>query len=128
MGGGGAAGDGTRSLDQTPTWAVAAVCAVIVAFSIILEGILHHLGKVPHLMSPLPPSDIFDFLLRLVPFLECSARLPPIIPSPLRRLVLALIADSFHGCRGLLLPVAHQAEEDGAVRGSREGQIRYSNV
>jgi mlo protein len=43
--GGGGAGDGTRSLDQTPTWAVAAVCAVIVAFSIILEGILHHLGK-----------------------------------------------------------------------------------
>jgi hypothetical protein len=52
MGGGVAAGDGTRSLDQTPTRAVA---AVIVATSLILEGILHHLGKVPRL-SPLPPS------------------------------------------------------------------------
>jgi len=41
-----AAGGGTRSLDQTPTWAVAAVCAVIVAASIMLEGLLHHLGQV----------------------------------------------------------------------------------
>ncbi|TVU31877.1 hypothetical protein EJB05_23581, partial [Eragrostis curvula] len=44
-GGGAAAVEGTRSLDQTPTWAVAAVCAVIVAASILLEGLLHHLGK-----------------------------------------------------------------------------------
>lgn len=43
--GGGEGGDGTRALDQTPTWAVAAVCAVIVAASILLEGILHHLGQ-----------------------------------------------------------------------------------
>ena len=41
-----AAGGGTRSLDQTPTWAVTAVCAVIVAASIMLEGLLHHLGQV----------------------------------------------------------------------------------
>jgi hypothetical protein len=39
-------GEGTRALDQTPTWAVAAVCAVIVVASIVLEGILHHLGQV----------------------------------------------------------------------------------
>jgi mlo protein len=42
-------GEGTRALDQTPTWAVVAVCAVIVVASILLEGILHHLGQVrPH--------------------------------------------------------------------------------
>uniref|UniRef100_A0A0D9XLZ9 MLO-like protein n=1 Tax=Leersia perrieri TaxID=77586 RepID=A0A0D9XLZ9_9ORYZ len=44
-GGGVAGGDGSRALDQTPTWAVAAVCAVIVAASILLEGLLHHLGQ-----------------------------------------------------------------------------------
>ncbi|KAL6906463.1 hypothetical protein ACP4OV_004064 [Aristida adscensionis] len=44
-GGAAAGGGGARSLDQTPTWAVAAVCAVIVAASILLEGILHHLGQ-----------------------------------------------------------------------------------
>ncbi|XP_006662559.1 MLO-like protein 9 [Oryza brachyantha] len=44
-GGEGGGGDGSRALDQTPTWAVAAVCAVIVAASILLEGLLHHLGQ-----------------------------------------------------------------------------------
>ncbi|KAK0605852.1 hypothetical protein LWI29_031350 [Acer saccharum] len=33
-----------RKLDQTPTWAVASVCAVIIIISIFLEKILHKLG------------------------------------------------------------------------------------
>ncbi|KAL1830976.1 hypothetical protein DCAR_0100934 [Daucus carota subsp. sativus] len=33
-----------RELDRTPTWAVAAVCAVIIIISIALEKILHKLG------------------------------------------------------------------------------------
>ncbi|KAJ9557563.1 hypothetical protein OSB04_012177 [Centaurea solstitialis] len=37
--------EGTRQLDQTPTWAVAGVCAVIIIVSIALEKILHKLGK-----------------------------------------------------------------------------------
>lgn len=40
---GGAAG---RSLEETPTWAVAAVCFVLVLISIIIEHILHLIGKV----------------------------------------------------------------------------------
>uniref|UniRef100_A0A164XSQ4 MLO-like protein n=1 Tax=Daucus carota subsp. sativus TaxID=79200 RepID=A0A164XSQ4_DAUCS len=35
---------GARQLDQTPTWAVGLVCAVIVIFSILLEKILHYIG------------------------------------------------------------------------------------
>ncbi|MFS7969764.1 hypothetical protein Hanom_Chr09g00812981 [Helianthus anomalus] len=35
-----------RKLDQTPTWAVAGVCAVIIIISIALEKVLHKLGKV----------------------------------------------------------------------------------
>ncbi|PUZ40340.1 hypothetical protein GQ55_9G415400 [Panicum hallii var. hallii] len=57
--GGGAAASGTRSLDQTPTWAVAAVCAVIVAASILLEGLLHHLGQ---LLSKRRKKALFDAL------------------------------------------------------------------
>jgi len=78
--GGGAAGsgDGTRALDQTPTWAVAAVCAVIVAASILLEGLLHHLGQVrrprtipfPPIDPSLDPMTIFIFQLRLFSFVE----------------------------------------------------------
>lgn len=125
MGGnaGAAAAEGTRSLDQTPTWAVAAVCAVIVAASILLEGLLHHLGKVPRL-SPLPsPEGHFEFCLRLLGSILGLFRLPCVL-SVLLCGVLTPIADSFLGCCCFLLPVAHQAEEDGAVRGSGEGKIR----
>ncbi|ONL99574.1 barley mlo defense gene homolog2 [Zea mays] len=52
-------GDGTRALDQTPTWAVAAVCAVIVAASILLEGFLHHLGQ---LLNKKRKKALFDAL------------------------------------------------------------------
>ncbi|XP_038885853.1 MLO-like protein 9 [Benincasa hispida] len=45
MGGGGGGGAQSRELDQTPTWAVAAVCAVIILISIILEKVLHMVGE-----------------------------------------------------------------------------------
>ncbi|KZV49784.1 MLO-like protein 8 [Dorcoceras hygrometricum] len=35
----------TRDLDQTPTWAVSGVCAVIIVISIGIEMLLHKLGK-----------------------------------------------------------------------------------
>ncbi|KAJ4963899.1 hypothetical protein NE237_023838 [Protea cynaroides] len=46
MGGGGAAAiSHARELDQTPTWAVSTVCAVIILVSIILEKVLHMVGE-----------------------------------------------------------------------------------
>ncbi|WJX42376.1 hypothetical protein P8452_29619 [Trifolium repens] len=42
---GGGGGD-VRMLDVTPTWAVAAVCAVIVIISILLEKLIHKFAKV----------------------------------------------------------------------------------
>lgn len=42
---GGGEGGNARQLDRTPTWAVAAVCAVIVIISIVLEKVLHHVGE-----------------------------------------------------------------------------------
>lgn len=35
-----------RSLEQTPTWAVAVVCFILVLVSIIIEYIIHLIGKV----------------------------------------------------------------------------------
>ena len=47
-------GSQTRELDQTPTWAVSVVCAVIIIVSIVLEKVLHKLGIVSmFLFSPL---------------------------------------------------------------------------
>lgn len=37
---------GARALDETPTWAVGAVCAAIILISIILEKVLHRTGEV----------------------------------------------------------------------------------
>jgi len=42
--------DTTRKLDQTPTWAVAGICAVIIIISILLEKILHKVGTVSFLL------------------------------------------------------------------------------
>ncbi|KAL3825919.1 hypothetical protein ACJIZ3_021948 [Penstemon smallii] len=39
------AAKGSRSLEETPTWAVAVVCFVILAVSILIEQILHLIGK-----------------------------------------------------------------------------------
>jgi mlo protein len=41
----------TRKLDQTPTWAVASICAVIIIISILLEKFLHKVGTVSFYMS-----------------------------------------------------------------------------
>ncbi|KAL7116350.1 hypothetical protein ACP275_04G236700 [Erythranthe tilingii] len=40
-----AGGGGGRSLEQTPTWAVAVVCFVLVSVSIVIEYIIHLIGK-----------------------------------------------------------------------------------
>ncbi|KAH6765569.1 Seven transmembrane MLO family protein [Perilla frutescens var. hirtella] len=40
-----AGASGGRTLEQTPTWAVAVVCFVLVAVSILIEHIIHLIGK-----------------------------------------------------------------------------------
>ena len=42
----GGEGTGERTLRETPTWAVAAVCAVFVILSVLIEHGIHSLGKV----------------------------------------------------------------------------------
>lgn len=55
-----AGGGGGRSLEQTPTWAVAVVCFVLVAISIVIEYIIHLIGKVhnQNSITKLSTSDI----------------------------------------------------------------------
>lgn len=62
-------GEGTstaRELDQTPTWAVASVCAVIIVISIILEKVLHLVGEVSMIITWKRISYILPFLIRLL--------------------------------------------------------------
>jgi len=53
-----------RSLEQTPTWAVAAVATVFVLVSLLLERGLHRLGKVKASLS------LSLSLCATVPFLD----------------------------------------------------------
>lgn len=41
-----AEGEYERTLEETPTWAVAVVCLVLVLISIFVEHIIHIIGKV----------------------------------------------------------------------------------
>ena len=43
---GDSSGSSSRELDQTATWAVAGVCAVMIIISIVLEKSLHKIGMV----------------------------------------------------------------------------------
>lgn len=58
-----AGGGGGRSLEQTPTWAVAVVCFVLVAVSIVIEHILHLIGKVL-IPYPISPQELIDCFLK----------------------------------------------------------------
>jgi hypothetical protein len=42
---------GGRSLEETPTWAVAVVCFVLVVVSIIIEHVIHLIGKVKAILE-----------------------------------------------------------------------------
>ncbi|CAA0834914.1 MLO-like protein 5 [Striga hermonthica] len=44
MAGGNGGTEGSRELDQTPTWAVSLVCSIIILISILLEKTLHKVG------------------------------------------------------------------------------------
>jgi mlo protein len=46
LAGEGKGGAGQITLEYTPTWIAAAVCSVIVVISLLLERMLHRLGKV----------------------------------------------------------------------------------
>lgn len=54
-----------RDLQQTATWAVAGVCAVIILISIVLEKLLHKVGTVRDL-TPLTVFSSFGLLAILV--------------------------------------------------------------
>lgn len=45
---GGGGGD-AQTLQETPTWALAAVCAVLIAISIVIEQGIHKLGEVVYI-------------------------------------------------------------------------------
>ena len=74
MAGGGGAEAGVVpeiTLEYTPTWIVASVCAVIVVISLLFERMLHRLGKVRPASSDLSLSSC-TMCTSLLSFVHCS--------------------------------------------------------
>lgn len=65
-----AGGKEGRSLEETPTWAVAVVCFVLVLISILIEYVIHLIGKVRKLIKFKYVIDFFSLILRS--FLKCE--------------------------------------------------------
>lgn len=69
-----AGGGEQKSLEQTPTWAVAAVCTVFVVASLLVERVLKYMGNVCshltlfHIFESfwiLPSNFFYNFMLGL---------------------------------------------------------------
>ena len=62
-----AEGEYERTLEETPTWAVAVVCFVLVLVSIFVEHIIHIIGKVrlPIYLN-VPPKVLIVILYGIV--------------------------------------------------------------
>lgn len=84
-----------RELPQTPTWAVAVVCLVMILLSLALEHALHKLG---HVIRTSANSGFWRLAL------ACADH----------RLILCVI----------LIAVVPEAAEEGRGRGAREDQSR----
>ena len=62
-----AVGEYERTLEETPTWAVAVVCFMLVLISIFVEHIIHIIGKVrlPVYLN-VPPKSFNSYLNSIV--------------------------------------------------------------
>ncbi|MQM08514.1 hypothetical protein Taro_041362 [Colocasia esculenta] len=84
-----AGGSSGRSLEQTPTWAVAVVCFVLVVISIIIEHLIHLVGKARHIYTndSWLPSVVLQWLTKrhkraLYEALEKVKSGEPLVPFP----------------------------------------------
>lgn len=53
-----------RTLEETPTWAVAVVCLVLLAVSITIEHIIHAIGKVIKLARSMLLKDTLIIVVK----------------------------------------------------------------
>ncbi|KAG6497427.1 hypothetical protein ZIOFF_045326 [Zingiber officinale] len=83
----GEAASGDVKLERTPTWIVASVCFVIVLVSLIVERLLHHLGKVLKRKNQKP---LFDALQKVKEG-AFSLPFPPFSPDRLVFCVLSFL-------------------------------------
>ncbi|KAI9077136.1 hypothetical protein K1719_040958 [Acacia pycnantha] len=109
-----AGGSGARSLEETPTWAVALVCFVMLSISVIIEHILHLIGK---WLKKKHKNDLYESLekikseLMLLGFI--SLLITVAYDSISRICVSERIAATWHPCKNRQEPMSHPVQGNG---------------
>ncbi|CAL9167580.1 unnamed protein product [Musa hybrid cultivar] len=124
MAGGGGDGSSSRSLVETPTWAVAAVCLVLVILSIIIEQIIHRIGKASlfHWLRKHHKSALYEALekikseLMLMGFISLLLSVSQNLISEI--CVSESVGNSWHPCK---------ASEEAVIAGDDEHRSEDSN-
>lgn len=94
-----AGGSGGRNLEETPTWAVALVCFVLLLISIIIEHIIHLIGKC---LKKKNKSDLYESLEKIkseLMLLGFISLLLTVAQAPISRICVSeKVAGTWHPC------------------------------
>ncbi|XP_057445787.1 MLO-like protein 6 [Lotus japonicus] len=102
-----------RTLEETPTWAVAVVCFVLLAISIIIEHIIHAIGK---WFKKKRKNALFEALemvkgeLMLMGFISL---LLTVLQDPISKICISKsVASTWHPCANPKTKTKHDADSD----------------
>ncbi|GAB4836465.1 hypothetical protein Ancab_001376 [Ancistrocladus abbreviatus] len=94
-----AGGGGGRSLEDTPTWAVAAVCFVLVLISIVIEYIIHLIGSWLRKRDKIALYEALEKIKSELMLLGFISLLLTVLQAPLSKICVSKsIAQSWHPC------------------------------
>ncbi|XP_028756986.1 MLO-like protein 6 [Neltuma alba] len=111
---------GGRNLEETPTWAVALVCFVLILISIIIEHILHLIGK---WLKKKHKSDLYESLEKIkseLMLLGFISLLLTVGQDPISRICVSeQVAGTWHPCSKREEVMMHEVGRTGAVNPRR---------
>ncbi|KAF8396600.1 hypothetical protein HHK36_018239 [Tetracentron sinense] len=123
-----AGGEGGRSLEETPTWAVAVVCFVLVAISIIIEHIIHLIGrwlKKKHKRALYEALEKIKSELMLMGFLSL---LLTVGQGPISDICISeSLGATWHPCDKKQETESHENEESDSNDNGRRRLLMFSN-
>ncbi|XP_019199042.1 PREDICTED: MLO-like protein 6 [Ipomoea nil] len=95
-----AGGGGGKSLEETPTWAVAVVCFVLVAISIVIEYIIHLVGKWLKSRHKRALYEALEKIKSELMLLGFISLLLTVLQEPISNICIpASVGDSWHPCK-----------------------------
>ncbi|XP_054813846.1 MLO-like protein 6 [Prosopis cineraria] len=115
-----AGGSGGRNLEQTPTWAVAVVCFVLILISIIIEHIIHLIAKWLKKKKKIALYESLEKIKSELMLLGFISLLLTVGQSLITRTCISeQVANTWHPCSDELDEEEEQAAEDSETTGRR---------